>query len=350
MMSGKKSPITFMGQPVYAANNTSLSGRTWLDFFFVEKGILVRHCNLDIDGGIANVEDDELPAAILCKINGKTELVIDADGARSTDSHGLEGISTSFSCISHLLHREINAYIRARIDAIEDFASGKLKILDATDDSTIKASSALLKEWKKIKSQVYVYPSWLMSQKPTEAGYTLIERSTSIEWHKSATVLVGVTKTSKRAQRTFLLGQDDGTYFGVELADNPKTIADAYLSLMPKEIRGKKGVIRQGEWYAVPCPEKEVPNMTDEDCLCFIDSKGNDAVTFPVETRDSNRHYLSGEVIITKKGKLFAKNFTLSHLGENNDSQHPELKGVDKQWYWFIRNTAKASYSVENAD
>jgi hypothetical protein len=161
-----------------------------------------------------------------------------------------------------------------------------------------------------------------------------VSRGNHVGWHRSPTTLI------RSKNRTFLLGQDEGTYFGCLLADHPTTIQRAFTSLTPKQARGKKNVLRQGEWFAVPVKE---PMEYGNNKNVFAHRPDNGLVSLPTTTAQSNEHTLEGTILVDRDG-LAAKNFVLSH------SEHAELRGTSDVWYRFYENTALRSFSQENVD
>lgn len=171
------------------------------------------------------------------------------------------------------------------------------------------------------------------------AGFTMLNPTSTnlrdIHFHRAATVLLYDTKLKK----SFLIGQDDGSYFGVLLADNPKSIADAYTSLVPAEIRGRKGWSRQGEWFAVPVDEKDLPAETD--CVALIE----DTITLPIDNADSAHHVVhTGEGRVAKDGTIYANGGNVNH----SEDDHPELNFDG--WHSFHHNTAVKAVSVRGVD
>lgn len=165
---------------------------------------------------------------------------------------------------------------------------------------------------------------------PPEPGYALINDS---DWHRSATVLL------KHGKSTFLFGVDEGSYFGSELAEPVTTLKDAFTSLVPKTLRGKR-VIRQGEWFMVKVPFKQVPEL--HELIAYGHSDGDSSIVLPIEDIDSNFHTLTAFEIRISKDGVFADGPTLTH--ETHATK--DLEG----WYRFERNTAKRSVSQDGVD
>lgn len=242
----------------------------------------------------------------------------------------------SFACLANLISGKV---IISGEESL--FAKTNLKIVDSTLQETKKASPSLNKDYKTAsKTSGFRFHVWAAKQTPPSPGFSLIENGTAIvHWHKSPTVLISTGK------KTFLMGQDEGTYFGCILSDNPKSIEAAYTSLMPKNARGVKGVLRQGEWFAIPVKDqKSVPSDFSKDIILRNNENSSEGMIFGLEDEDSNHHVFDGELIITKDGKYFARNFNVSH------DEHATLVGENDVWYTFERNTAIQSFSAEKVD
>ena len=253
---------------------------------------------------------------LIYKLNSGRILVYNGDNDSGTGFENLEvenpGENTctlSFNCLAELLKSTRNK----TFDAL---ANGTIKLVDFTPDETRELSASDKKLFKDGKEVT-----------PPERGFTIVHA----KWHRASTVLLSYKKES------WLIGQDEGTYFGVVLQDNPKTVKEAFISLIPEHIRKIKGVLRQGEWFAVPVKEKDVPK--ESECFC----SGDNGVDLPLDTPGSNVHEISGDIRITCKG-LFVRNFEMDH------SQHATLVGADGVWYTFVKNTALRSVSVEGVD
>lgn len=254
------------------------------------------------------------------------------------DDHFNKYACLSFSCLVNLIAKKvINGF-----DKFKYLTKENLKIVDFSPAQTKEPSAALKKECTKAKKKTgFNFKAWSANQKPPTLGFTLIiNESGKMQWHKSATVLI------RNGKESYIMGQDDGTYFGCVLADHPSNLEGAYLSLMPEEARGIKGVVRQGEWFAIPVKDqKSVPDRYSRDCLLWSDNHGDiNGMTFPIEDKNSNYHCFNhGEIIVTAKG-FFARNFGIYH------DEHPELSGMKDVWYSFARNTALYSFSAEKVD
>ena len=157
---------------------------------------------------------------LVCGDNDRNDLVF--------DSSLFEFPVVSFSCMARFFKNENEFKTRV--------ANGKLKIVDYTPDASIELTKA---ELETIKSKNY---NGLV---PPEPGYSLIDGTYEVKkWHRSGSVLF----YDEEKDMCILTGQDEGTYFGVELPKKCNTIKQAFECLIPKEVKGKK-YLRQGEWF-----------------------------------------------------------------------------------------------------
>jgi hypothetical protein len=201
-------------------------------------------------------------------------------------------------------------------------ATGEIKVLDYTLDEHRHFSAEDKKIMRRKKDN---------EPRPPEPGFVKIGRG----WHRSGTVLFYDQKNSM----CLLLGQDENTYFGVQLPKKVATIKDAFKLLMPKEVWNRP-FVRQGEWFLVPVNEKKVPKGLD--CSVVSDGHCRDMI-LPLETPDSNHHHLEcDELRIGKDGIAYALNPSLEH------EQHASVKVTG--WGTFYRNTAVRSFSEEGVD
>ncbi|KKL51191.1 hypothetical protein LCGC14_2297940, partial [marine sediment metagenome] len=156
----------------------------------------------------------------------------DEDGINVVSLENLQLTTTlSYECLAELLSAPGGVEVKSA-EVVDRIASSKLKVIDSTADKTRPVTAAMKQRISALKKEL----SWDMIQtkiKPPEAGMTLIGYSLNAGWHRPATVLVSDGK------QTYLIGQDEDTYFGCQLADNPQTISGAYVSLIPPRVRGK---------------------------------------------------------------------------------------------------------------
>jgi hypothetical protein len=265
-----------------------------------------------------------IPAGALTSYKQQQQLLVqngdqDNDFAPDWCPYNRSAPTVSFECIRRFYTDKATTHDIARW-----LASGTIRLVDHMLDEMKYLTKKQLKAWK-VSGKCPVAP----------LGYTLIVSGYDCEssyFHRSGTALFHDTETDQY----FLLGQDEGTYFGVELPRKVTSVEKAFELLTPKKVRGAKDVQRQGEWFAVPVKEKDVPPITEAIALI-------DRVSLPVDHPDANLHSLeciSGR--ISRDGQIYAKDPVLSH------EEHRELDLTG--WYTFYHNTAVRSVSVEGVD
>lgn len=240
-----------------------------------------------------------------------------------------------------------NAATKTKVSTILN--ANNLKVLDSTTAFEQTASAEIKKDFTRAKkdekfSMVKFNERWKKSA--PQLGVTLVSGDGStadLRWHSSPTVLF------QHNSRYYILGQDEGSYFGCELEGSPQTIEEAFEDLKPVQVRGKSGVLRQGEWFAVPEPKSAKHDMSNyynnPNVVAILDYDQDTSFVMPKESEDSNDHVLIADCgVILKDGTILAQGFSMRH----ND--HAELKGADNVWYTFYRNTAKGSYSTQGVD
>jgi len=225
--------------------------------------------------------------------------------------------SMSFECVARLLDKKSKSSDKSIRRVFEAVAFGSIAIVDFIPDEH--------KALSKAEKTMYRSEKKRESMKPPAPGYTLV----GSQWHRPATVLLMDTNTKIH----YMMGQDDGQYFGVQLAGTPKSIANAFADLMPKEALNNAGVLRQGEWFAIPVTEKDVPQGFGE-----IPS-----MVLPKDSPKSNDHVLEAGEIRIGNGFAYARSFCMEH------DQHRTMRGKSG-WYKFMKNTAIKSVSVEGVD
>ena len=224
---------------------------------------------------------------------------------------------TSFSCMGRFYKSEEEFLTRVE--------SGKVTILDYRPSEFRDLSAEDKKILKRKKDNI---PT------PPELGFTLLDQ---VKWHRSGNVLF----YDKEKGMCVLTGQDEGTFFGVELPKKCNTIEQALKALIPEKAKGKS-YFRQGEWFLVPVSNDEVPKL--KDCITFQQDQ-EAIVCLPVETDDSNCHNLhTFDLRIDKNGVFFAKELTLDHF------EHKTIYTDKNQWYALYKNTALRSFSEEGVD
>ena len=250
----------------------------------------------------------------------------------------LKGGTSVQSCRDAFNERE-NEYITCSFQTLAKFyndnekllasalGDGTLELVDYAPSDVIKLTSDEKKELRKKKPNL----------KPPKPGYTLVED----EWHRSGAVIL----VDKKREQCYLLGQDEGTYFGVELPTIVTSLDQGFKALMPEYVaKHPQGVVRQGEWFMVPVDKDKVPSRLDA-VLLFDEDDGLDSnIVLPRED-DGKRHVVSSsDGRVAKDGSVYALAPTMRH------DDHRSIAGEHNQWYTFMRNTAKRSYSVEGVD
>lgn len=265
---------------------------------------------------------------ILCVLNADTDVngLVECDEFENYPS-------LSFRCLTRFFHDK--ATDRNRGEAA-GMLYDRLVVLDFSPDHTIKMTPAQHSEAQKAANMGRV-----QSLRSPHIGYTAGRTDygpAKFIWHRPSTILI---KDTHSGGKTYLFGQDEDTYFGCELADDPKTLKSAFKSLMAPAARGKEGVLRQGEWFAVPTATTDVPQ--EKDCV-FVADGG----LLPRESDDSNSHWLHTDrcnnIRVGPDGLVYAKDFYVSH------DEHLDMRGKGNQWYVFHRNTAVRSFSEDGVD
>jgi hypothetical protein len=206
------------------------------------------------------------------------------------------------------------------------FVEGELFLLDCTPEETIQFTK---EEHKKIQEG---HKKRLIAPK---LGFSIVNS----QWHKSGFVLLH----DKKEMQCILLGQDEGTYFGVQLPEIVNSIDEALKILVPSEVRGKR-FARQGEWFIVEVKDEDLPGTKDRACS-FVNSVGD--LYLPLEDEQGNPHKIhSDEGFVGKDGRVFAKNPILSHI----DHEDCELDVKPETYCTFYRNTAIRSFSQQGVD
>jgi hypothetical protein len=255
---------------------------------------------------------------LVFKTPSGNQLVVDGD---MTDIEGLPSVkfngSSDVAVVSMVCLARITGFVKESFNGgglnhdIEDAILQKITLVDFTPQQ-FKALSA--KERKSSK----------LHQGQKKGEWTLGYRDGIRAWHKPSTCVF------EFKNKYFLVGQDEGTYFGVELAGKPQTVEAAYEDLKPPVLRGASAedYLRQGEWFACPVKDSRIPK--GEEILCTSDG----CIILPKDDPKSNDHEINGNIIVSKDG-VYASNFEVDH---------PE------QWYKFVRNTAIRSVSQEGVD
>jgi hypothetical protein len=271
------------------------------------------------------LRDKQVRRIVACCADENYSALTESMSSASLEDSEICTFSFSVVCLARLMFVggdvAISDFIRTD-KVLSALAKGTIQVLDFDPDKTIAYSGAE-KRRKKPENNI-----------PPAPGYTAINAG----WHRPATVLLRNTRTKQH----YLMGIDDGQYFGCVLAGKPRTVQHAYSDLVPKVAQEVAGVQRQGEWFVVPVKEKHVPappKGSPEICLL--------RAILPKEDPDSNDHTIeieegSGNTIRVVGDRIYARDGELLH------SQHPRLTWAG--WVMIVRNTAVRSVSVEGVD
>lgn len=327
--TGELPPLRFHGAPVFEDQDA--------ETIVNKKGVL---CYL-LDGEV--VDEDHVCGVLLLPpkkgIFSKYShlLLIDADVDDSDNySPSLTYLGEKgFPMVSFLCMQQMLGDISDKA-LLRKLTSGVLELLDfapeCRKDLTKEEKKELNKQKKELNKAGKVFRPIL---KPPELGFSLMATSaTSLDWqwHRSGSTLF------KMQDHYYLFGQDEGSYFGVELCEPVKNLAEAYRSLVPTKLRKIIGLLRQGEWFMVPVKEKDVPKSEDCALLGFCP----DAIYLPLE-QGGKRHCLStNDLRVGRDGVVYALNPSLEH----QDHQNLFAEG----WHTFQHNTALKSVSQEGVD
>ena len=262
------------------------------DYSYNEFGVIKKHVIMSLNnqyicGAIATCRNP-LPDKYLFAVRN----------AYVSGSFVADSPSVSFECICRLLN------LKNEMQVGEAFGCGDIFIEDYSEDS-------------------YIHYKRGMKIPP---GYTKIRN----QLHRAASMVLRFRK------KYYLLGFDEGSYFGVELPCKAITLYQAYECLIPKEARGKAW-LRQGEWFAVPV--KAPPEVGT--------ILARDWVVLPLDHKGSNQHTVESSYgyLAIYKNEVYAKNFVVTH--DDHDNLAPE---DNSKWYKFVHNTAVRSVSVEDVD
>jgi len=237
-------------------------------------------------------------------------LLHNADTVGLTTIDGVAATSLSLNCLQQFF----------KYKADDALVSGKLRVVDFTNDEFKACTDAKI-------------------PKPPAAGFTIVRSSSrsTPRWHRAGSVLV---RDSKGAH--FLFGRDEDTYFGCELPAPAASIAEAYKVLMPAQAIGKAGVVRQGEWFFVPCKKPDLTRRLIEfEAAPEITLKVYAAI-LPRKNLIGNAHNLEASEIALCDNGLFVLNPSVHHI------QHAPLN--IKGWYSVHENLALRSVSVDGVD
>lgn len=288
------------------------------DTVYPDGGYSKPACDLKVEDVIklaSGVEKDEVPSGLILSTKRRTEgneaykVLMLLNGDENSDSEGpehsfvndFEGMPVcSFSCLGRFYNKPG--------EALRRLSNGKLKVVDFTSDVRIPLDKKNRK-------------------KAPAPGFTKVGSS----WHRSGTTLL----QDDEKEMCLLLGQDEGTYFGVELPKMVNSIDAAFKVLTPKEVLGKD-YVRQGEWFMIKVPANEVPLHKD----CILEFR--DEVILARDSDESNEHCLYGQGRVGKDGRVYVNNGRVDH----NEHAQIQMDG----WATFYKNTAVRAFSQEGVD
>lgn len=338
--------------------------------YYVEGRFLFIICDY---GGLYRPEDDEFPTwlkgfskhkrppiGVIIPSLGKSKFVLLADSNMDEEIYppsmqdravkSINGtdllITTSFICLARLFAPpRKNPTQKDIAKVVANLANGKIKMLDCVPDSSLGLTA---KEKKLIsfspKNPTATKP-FVMARRELTArpGYTLLAESNGICWHRAATILIQREAAGKK--RTYILGQDEDTFFGCELSKHTNTLKDAFLMLMPPEAQGVKKVRRQGEWFFIPLASKEVPD--EKDCICTVNSG-----QLPTDDPKSNIHTVETFAAPDRQFRALVHAKMGLILPPKTYIDHPEHGGLElgAGYYLVRKNTAIRSVSQTGVD
>ena len=245
--------------------------------------------------------------------------------------------TVSVQCIKRLLGLEWEGGTEALAKLVK---AKKVVFVDYVPDSILPVTAKQRRQYRAsveaFRKQYGYGPTNSRDMAPNggPCGYTFMPGGSGVayKWHRAATV---VLRDTRKKGASYMLGQDEDTYFGLQLPGHPKTIDKAFESLVPRSIRKVDGVKRQGEWFCVPLSEDQVPPI--HECV-----EVSEAV-LPKDDADSNDHTVGGNpVMVGNDGTVYAHDGQLIHT----DHESINMKG----WCKYVVSTAVRSVSVEGED
>ena len=275
------------------------------DCFEVRNGLLY---HLDFVGDVTG------PFSAVLLRNKDKNLILNGDeGSVRFSVHGKsktykKSITISFECLSRFYDTTPEQVAQWLVD-------GSLQLVDYTKD--------MYKTLENGSSPGFGY---------TRMGYL----NGKTRWHRPASALF----YDKDIKFSIVMGMDEGSYFGCVLQDNPKTVNDAFKSLIPTAAKGKK-FRRHGEWFLVPV--KAPPSV--ENRILESDEILSEVINLGRDDEDSSKHFVSAKKIVVGSDMVvYADSPTIRH--ENMDHADISVYG----WTAFYRNTAIRSFSVRGVD
>jgi hypothetical protein len=149
-----------------------------------------------------------------------------------------------------------------------------------------------------------------------------------------------VTAKAPASKQSFLVGKDERHLFICALPKVAKSVAQAHEILKPKEIRGKKGVLRQGEFFFIPATKQELSALASEG------KNGAELDSDPTNLDDGNSDHGAHNIATIyyakrgkkgKKGKPVRDQKKEMVTGIVQNDRHSRL--VLNGWYRVVKNT-----------
>lgn len=244
--------------------------------------------------------------------------------------------TVSFNCLVKLLKPSIrpnSSYISPKVIT---------KVLNNTDFSFMELTENRYKD---------LTPQEKKSLKPNnngvyarKNGYSIVYLNDVRIWHKPSEALI------KSGGKYFLIGSDEGSYFGCELAKNvkPKNLEEAYKSLRPPELAKHKDskIRRQGEWFIIKLREFNKSETLTRPNFSIIN--------LPKERQESNDHTIEDGYIVGYDEDNNQFNFIDIGVSSSRTylytTDHESIELCCNKVYRFVRNTAARSVSQEGVD
>jgi hypothetical protein len=230
-------------------------------------------------------------------------------------------------------------------------AGETIRLIDYITDSSVDMSGVKTKkEIDKILSQGYTLDSYDRISYD-EKRYNQL----TYPAHRAGAALIAVdifdnVQKEHVGTKYFLMGFDDGQYFGVELPAtfNGKTLKAAYKALQPPEVQKAKDWERQGEWFFVPLdkmPEVKPHMIRMNPRSCCTDSAGL-AFRLPVDDEYSNWHEICCRDLIIGRDEYYV----LTPMACDH-SEHDVIEFLEpEKWVAVYKNTAVQSLSQNGVD
>jgi hypothetical protein len=162
------------------------------------------------------------------------------------------------------------------------------------------------------------------------ATKTVPDKLSTNVWVHTAKVTAKVPKSDIY----FLVGYDEGHLFISCLPKAAKTVEEAHAVLLPKELKGRTGVLRQGEFFFAPCTEKEYKELSNDKANNH-DQASNSCLYKPNQDGDMDESDHDAQVIVTV-GRPVGTSDVDYVTGLITNERHKTL--FLRSWYRVFRN------------